>query len=66
MKWEVEVLHHFAEEKRIVLDQMAPFIGSVAPVLNYTRLYKTSPGEYLEPGLFKLDPWGFIVYNFLL
>jgi hypothetical protein len=24
------------------------------------------PNEYLEPGLFKFDPWGFIVYNFPL
>jgi hypothetical protein len=38
----------------------------VAPVLNDARLYITGAGEYLEPGLFILDPWGFIVYNFLL
>ena len=40
--------------------------GSVAPILNNARLYITGAGEYLEPGLFILDPWGFIVYNFLL
>ncbi len=28
--------------------------------------YITGADEYLEPGLFILDPWGFIVYNFLL
>jgi hypothetical protein len=38
----------------------------VAPILNNARLYKTGPGEYLEPGLFKVDPWGFIEYNFPL
>jgi hypothetical protein len=36
----------------------------VAPVLNNTSLYKTGAGEYLEPGLFNFDLWGFIVYNF--
>jgi hypothetical protein len=34
--------------------------------LNNARLFITGAGEYLEPGLFILDPWGFIVYNFLL
>ncbi len=42
------------------------FILSVAPILNNDQLYITGAGEYLEPGLFILDPWGFIVYNFLL
>ncbi len=37
--------------------------GSVAPVLNNDQLYIMGPGEYLEPGLFILDPWGFIMYN---
>jgi hypothetical protein len=37
---------------------------SVAPILNNVRLYIMGAGEYLEPGLFILDPWGFIVYNF--
>jgi hypothetical protein len=38
----------------------------VAPILNNTSLYKTGAGEYLKPGLFKFDPWGFIVCNFPL
>jgi hypothetical protein len=37
---------------------------SVTPILNNTSLYKMGAGEYLEPGLFNFDPWGFIVYNF--
>ncbi len=39
---------------------------TVTPILNNARLYITGAGEYLEPGLFILDSWGFIVYNFLL
>jgi hypothetical protein len=39
---------------------------SVAPDLNNARLYITGASEYLEPGLSILDPWGFIVNNFLL
>jgi hypothetical protein len=40
-----------------------PFIvRSVASVLNNDRIYIMGPGEYLEPGLFILDPWGFIMY----
>ncbi len=37
---------------------------SVAPILNNDRLYITGAGEYLEPGVFILDPWGLIVYNY--
>ncbi len=29
-------------------------------------IYLTGTGEYLEPSLFILDPWGFIAYNFLI
>jgi hypothetical protein len=32
---------------------------SVAHVLNNARLYKMGADEYLEPGLFKVDPWVF-------
>ncbi len=35
----------------------------VAPVLNNDQLHITGAGKYLEPGVFILDPWGFIVYN---
>jgi hypothetical protein len=35
----------------------------VAPILNNDRLYIMGPGEYLEPCLFILDSWGFIMYN---
>ena len=38
----------------------------VAPILNNDRLYIMGPGEYLGPGLFILDPWGFIwiIHNY--
>jgi hypothetical protein len=41
-------------------------VRSVAPILNNGRFYTRGPSEYLEPGLFILDHWGFIVYNFPL
>ncbi len=35
--------------------------GSVTPILNNDQLYVVmGPGEYLEPSLFILDPWGFV------
>jgi hypothetical protein len=39
---------------------------SAAPILSNSSLYIIDPGEYLEPGLFKFDPWDFIVYIFPL
>ncbi len=39
---------------------------SDAPILNNDQLYIMGAGEYLEPGLFILDHWDLIVYNFLL
>jgi hypothetical protein len=43
-----------------------PRFRPVAPILNNDRLYIMGLGEYLEPGLFILDPWGFVMYNFRL
>jgi hypothetical protein len=37
--------------------------GAVMPVLNNDQLNIMGAGEYLEPGLFILDPNVFIVYN---
>ncbi len=48
------------------VDLTSSVIKSVGPVLNNDQLYIMGPGEYLEPGLFILDPWGFVMYNFQL